>query len=129
MRSNQFRFLTFLLGLISLFWVSESLADENQTTEGVSNIVILAPKQGEILPAEGEVQVVYQFIRGKKDNGNHVHIYLDGKNEGTTRRSPRVLGKLNPGKHTVLLKISNQDHEWVNVEATVQFEVSSQLPR
>ncbi|MBI3595315.1 MAG: hypothetical protein HY200_10195 [Nitrospirae bacterium] len=104
-------------------------AVEPQTTAGASKIVIVTPKEGDHLPASDEVQIEYQFVRGMKDNGNHVHVYLDGENEGTSRRSPRGLGKLAPGKHTVLLKVSNQDHEWVNVEATVQFEVSAHPSR
>lgn len=114
----------FLFALCPFFWATESFAEEIQSSEGVSKVVIVSPKPGDMLPAAEEVQIVYQFIKGKKDGGNHVHVYLDGKNQGTTRRSPRGIGKLSPGKHTVLLKVSNSDHEWVNVEATVQFEVS-----
>ena len=101
------------------------IAEESQTTAGPSKLSILAPKAGEILPPDAEVQVTYQFIRGMKDNGDHVHVYVDGENQGTSRRSPRGLGRLSPGKHTVLLKVSNHDHEWVNVEAAVEFEVSA----
>jgi len=102
-----------------------STAEEIQIEPGNSKILILAPKEGDVLPAGAEVQVDYRFIKGAKDNGNHVHVYVDGENEGTTRRSPRGLGVLTPGKHSVLLKVSNQDHEWINVEASVQFEVGS----
>lgn len=128
------RFRCFTLGLLFLAWISLYLvpgvmAEESQTSAGASKILILAPKEGDILPPGEEVQIVYQFIRGMKDNGNHVHVYLDGENEGTSKRSPRGLGKLSPGKHTILLKVSNQDHEWVNVEVSVKFEVSSAAPR
>ncbi len=129
---NRFRFFTLSIlffGLVSLYLVPEGLAEESQTSAGASKIIILTPKQGEILPPGDEVQITYQFTRGMKDNGDHVHVYLDGENEGTSKRSPRGLGKLSPGKHTLLLKVSNHDHEWVNVEASVQFEVSSGSPR
>ena len=129
---NRFRFFTrFILffGWVLLYSTPGALAEESQTSAGASRILILTPQQGDILPAGEDVQITYQFIRGMKDNGDHVHVYLDGENEGTSKRSPRGLGKLSPGKHTVLLKISNHDHDWVNVEASVQFEVSSGSPR
>jgi hypothetical protein len=129
MKCDRLGTALFLIGL--LFFTAAPLihAEEAQTSAGASKIIIVTPKEGDSLPASEEVQIAYQFIRGMKDNGNHVHVYLDGENEGTSRRSPRGLGKLPPGKHTVLLKVSNQDHEWVNVEATVKFEVSSLPPR
>jgi hypothetical protein len=132
MMLKRFRFFTralFFFAWIFLYLGSGAQAEEPQTSAGASKILILTPKEGDILLPGEEVQIVYQFIRGMKDNGNHVHVYLDGENEGTSKRSPRGLGKLSPGKHTILLKVSNQDHEWVNVETSVRFEVSSESPR
>ena len=111
---------TFLLTVIPF----SSLAGEDQTTAGRSQIVILSPKEGKVIPNSSEIKIEYRFIKGLQDNGDHVHVYLDGQNEGTSKRSPRILGKLSPGKHTVTLRIGNHEHDFTGVEATVHFEVT-----
>ena len=120
---------TFLWLLVIILQAPSASSEQGETSDGTSKIIITAPKEGEVLPSGTDIQVDYQFIPGSKDNGNHVHVFLDGENEGTTRRSPRVLGKLAPGKHMVLLKISNKEHDWINVETSVHFEVSAQKDR
>lgn len=85
---------------------------------------IISPQENEIIPPNKEVKIVYQFVKGLKDNGDHLHVTLDGENEGTTKRTPRILGILLPGKHTLELKIENREHDEVGISATVHFEVS-----
>ena len=117
----------------ALFFLGASFplfgAGEEKSTIGISRIDILSPKPGEVVPEGTEVLLEYKLVQGLRDNGDHVHVYVDGKNEGTARRSPRSLGKLSPGKHQVLMKISNRDHDTVNVEATVEFQVGSPANR
>jgi hypothetical protein len=122
---SLFFFLPVYLLILGLSAVSK--AEDTKTTSGPSQIIILFPKPGEVLPAGEEVMMSYQLIRGLRDNGDHIHVYIDGENDGTSKRSPRSLGKLRPGKHTVILKVANQNHDSVKVEATVQFEISSQI--
>jgi hypothetical protein len=104
---------------------SQGFAGDSQTVIGHSQVEILSPKPDELLPADEEVKITYQLAHGLQDNGDHVHVYLDGENAGTSKKSPRSLGKLSPGKHTVVLKVSNHEHEMLNIEVSVQFEVSS----
>jgi hypothetical protein len=103
-------------------------AEETKTTSGPSQIIIVSPRPGDLLPAGVEVLMTYQLIRGLRDNGDHIHVYIDGENDGTSKRSPRSLGKLTPGKHIVVVKVANQDHDPVKVEATVQFEIVLRKP-
>lgn len=118
--------LLFVLLLSILRFSPLGWAEDAKTTAGPSQIIILTPKPGEVLPAGEEVVMRYQLIRGLRDNGDHIHVYIDGENDGTSKRSPRSLGKLPPGKHTLVVKVANQNHDLVKVEAAVQFEVSSQ---
>lgn len=122
-------FVTVSLGLSFPVYSQICRAEDSQTTAGPSIIRILSPKLGEILPAGEEIMLSYQLIRGLRDNGDHIHVYVDGENEGTSKRSPRSLGKLPPGKHTVVVKVATHDHDPVKVEATVQFEVLPFPPR
>ena len=118
---------------IVVFFLAASLpfygAGEEKSTIGTSRIDILSPKPGEVIPEGTEVLLEYKLVMGLRDNGDHVHVYVDGKNEGTARRSPRSLGKLSPGKHQVLMKISNKDHDTLNVETTVVFQVGTPANR
>ena len=116
-------FFALILGL-SFFLIPFVFAEQSQTTIGTSKILILTPKPGDKIPVGQEVLLNYQLVHGLRDNGDHIHVYLDGENEGTTKRSPRSLGKLSPGKHTVTLKVSTHDHDMVHVESSVEFEVS-----
>jgi len=101
------------------------LAEESVTTAGASQIVIIYPKQGDIIPGGKNIEMIYQLTKGLKDNGDHIHIYIDGENDGTSKRSPRSLGKLPPGRHVVNVRIANMNHDPVKVEATVEFEVTA----
>lgn len=128
MKMSKRGFIFLFVLLLSLLWFPPvSWAADSKTTGGPSQIIILTPKPGEVLPPGEEVMMRYQLIRGLRDNGDHIHVYIDGENDGTSKRSPRSLGKLPPGKHTVVVKVANQDHDPVKVEATVQFEISSQV--
>jgi hypothetical protein len=115
----------FFFILIFLAVSSPGFSGDSQTVIGHSKVEILSPKPEEILSPEEDVKITYQIARGLQDNGDHVHVYLDGENAGTAKKSPRSLGKLSPGKHTVVLKVSNREHETLNIETSVQFEVSS----
>ena len=108
----------------SILICSSVFAEDTPMTIGASKIIILAPKSGEKIPASEEVLLSYQLVHGLRDNGDHIHVFLDGEGQGTTKRSPRSLGKLSPGKHSVTLKVSTRDHDTVHIETTVEFEVS-----
>ncbi|MHB8482502.1 MAG: hypothetical protein ACYDBV_07180 [Nitrospiria bacterium] len=118
----------YMFGFLILFFlfspVISAFAEEPTTTIGASKILILTPKPGEKIPAGQEVLLNYQLVHGLRDNGDHIHVYVDGESQGTAKRSPRSLGKLPPGKHKITLKVSNRDHDLVHVETDVEFEVS-----
>jgi hypothetical protein len=116
--------LASLIFSLSLFLPQAIPAGEIPTSEGASTVKIISPQENEIIPPNKEVKIVYQFVKGLKDNGDHLHVTLDGENEGTTKRTPRILGILLPGKHTLELKIENREHDEVGISATVHFEVS-----
>jgi hypothetical protein len=116
--------LVFLLLLLSLFFPERSPGEGIPTSEGVSTVKIISPQENEIIPGDQEVKIIYRFVKGLQDKGDHLHVTLDGENEGTTKRTPRILGTLPPGKHTLVLKIENRDHDEVGTPVTIHFEVS-----
>jgi hypothetical protein len=124
-RAAKYALLLLALLLIRAGTTGFAAAQEGKTTAGASRITIISPTEGEILPAGKEVMMTYLLVKGLKDNGDHIHVYIDGANDGTSKRSPRSLGVLPPGKHTVLVKVANQEHDSVKVEATVQFEIAN----
>ncbi|MFI5305497.1 MAG: hypothetical protein ACHQYP_11985, partial [Nitrospiria bacterium] len=66
---------SFVLSVLSLSLAS--WAGDSKTTAGPSQIIILSPKSGEVFPAGEEVVMIYQLIRGLRDNGDHIHVYID----------------------------------------------------
>jgi hypothetical protein len=71
-----------ILSSLSILCPVSGLAEETLTNPGTSEIRILSPKENEVLPPDHEVKIDYQFIRGLKDQGEHLHVYLDGKTRG-----------------------------------------------
>lgn len=112
-----------LLMLLSAIAGCVSLPDQSlRNTVGASQVEILFPAPDALLEVS-TVEISFRFLKGRKDGGEHLHLYLDGKKWGNVKNSPVTLHRLAPGPHTVLLEIVNKDHLSVAKGAEVHFKV------
>lgn len=89
---------------------------------GPSHVDILSPLPDTLLTTT-TVELSFRFLKGRKDGGEHLHLYLDGEKWGVVKSSPVTLKRLRPGPHTVHLEIVTMDHLPLAGGADVRFRV------
>ena len=75
--------------------------------EGAS-VKIVSPKAGEILKGD-KVPLQFKLTKGKR--GEHVHAYVDGEMMGMFKSEKGTLTGIQPGKHTLELRVVAKDHQ------------------
>ncbi len=78
-----------------------------QPAEGAS-VKIVSPKAGEILKGD-KVPLQFKLTKGKR--GEHVHAYVDGEMMGMFKSEKGTLTGIQPGKHTLELRVVAKDHQ------------------
>ncbi len=85
-------------------------------------VVILKPENGAVIKRRS-VKVVFD-IPEKGDQGNHVHLYLDGRCKSMIRSGRSyVLSGLREGKHKINLRLVTMEHEEYGPSAIVEITV------
>jgi hypothetical protein len=74
--------------------------------EGAS-VKIVSPKDGQVVKG-GAVPLEFKLTKGKR--GNHVHAYVDGELMGMFMSETGTLTGIQPGKHTLELRVVVADH-------------------
>ena len=126
-QSNQtLRTWLWVWGLLSslLFWSGLAVADPPGRTLGPSQVKILHPKDGQVLRSS-TVRVEFEFLRGRKDHGDHVHLILNGEKWGSVDTSPVFLKNLAPGEHIIRMEVATKDHELLGIRDEVRFRIES----
>ncbi|MBI5407483.1 MAG: hypothetical protein HZA18_07295 [Nitrospirae bacterium] len=103
---------------------SSALGGSPEYTLGASQVEILSPREDAVI-ASSTVQIVFRFLKGRKDSGEHLHLLLDGEKWGTVKSSPVTLKNLSPGPHSVTLQMSTRDHVLLGDGTTVRFVVET----
>lgn len=87
-----------------------------------AKVVISAPTDGAVLPANQPVKVSYMATPGPK--GNHVHLYVDGERIAVLQQlsGEYELKSLSPGKHKINLEIVTKDHQPIGVGKEINVE-------
>ena len=85
-------------------------------------VVISAPADGAVLPANQPVKVSFQATPGPK--GDHVHIIVDGERVAVLHQlsGDYELKKLSPGSHKISVQISTKDHQLIGVGKEISVE-------
>jgi len=78
-----------------------------QPAEGAS-VKIVSPKAGEILKGD-KVPLQFKLTKGKR--GEHVHAYVDGEMMGMFKSEKGTLTGIQPGKHTLELRVVAKYHQ------------------
>jgi hypothetical protein len=90
---------------------------------GQGKVQITSPADGATLDALDENRLVYEVDPGP--SGDHVHVYLDGKEVGILRKlkGSYLLEAPSPGKHGICIKVVNKAHVPVGIERCIQVAV------
>lgn len=107
--SLKSKFFFFLI----IFLVQSAIvyANDNQST-----LKIISPKNGDIVTAT--IEIKYELQKGTQ--GDHVHVYVDGKYQ---KGFKGVLSGLKKGQREIILKVANSDHDVLATSAMVTVEV------
>lgn len=109
--------ITLVLTLV-LFGYSAAFAANMMGANG--SVAIISPRPNQVCTGN-KVAVNWRADMGK--DGNHVHLYLDGKLLGPKYGSSYTLSNLSPGKHTVELRLATKNHQELGPRSKVSFMV------
>ncbi len=89
----------------SVLWAPVCLAAEG-------SVIIVSPKDGVTLNAKNQNKLVYDAVPGP--DGDHLHVYVDGKQIGETRqlKGGFMINDMNLplGMHKICLEMANVAH-------------------
>lgn len=87
------------------------------------SVTITSPTDGEKLDAMAQTRVAYEVVPGP--NGDHVHLYVDGKEVAILRqlKGTHTLETMATGAHDICIKVVNKAHTPVGVEKCIKVEV------
>jgi len=87
------------------------------------HVRIEAPANGAKLDAMEQNRLVYEVDPGAR--GDHVHVYVDGKEVGILRqrKGSYTLETLAPGAHELCVKIVNKGHTPIGMQDCVKVAV------
>ena len=97
------------------------LAPVAMAAEG--SVTIESPKDGAKLDAMAQNKLVYSVAPGP--HGDHVHVYVDGKETGILRqlKGSYTLETLAAGAHDICIKVVNKAHTPTGVQHCVKVQV------
>lgn len=80
------------------------------------NITISSPMNGAQVSPHDQVELNYEAVLGP--DGDHLHLYLDGKRIDVIRpvKGTASVGMLSPGKHHICLEVNTKAHVSTGVE-------------
>ncbi len=81
-----------------------------------SKLRIISPENGTIVG--DTVEILYELQKGTQ--ADHVHAYVDGKYQ---KGFKGILNGLSKGRHEIVLKVANSDHDIIAVSAKTIVEV------
>ncbi|HEX9446246.1 MAG TPA: hypothetical protein VGA73_19170 [Candidatus Binatia bacterium] len=77
-----------------------------QPAEGAS-VKIVSPAKGQVFKGD-QVPLAFKLVKGK--HGAHVHAYVDGRLMGMFQTEKGTLTGIEPGSHTLELRVTTADH-------------------
>jgi hypothetical protein len=94
-----------------------------QAATAAPQVRIEAPADGARLDAMEQNRLVYEVDPGPR--GDHVHVYVDGKEVGILRqrKGSYTFETLAPGPHELCVKIVNKGHTPIGVQDCVKVAV------
>ena len=111
-----------VLSMVILFLGLDLTAPAAMAAEEAS-VTITSPADGAKLDAKVQNKLVYDVKPGPL--GDHVHVYVDGKQAGILRqlKSSHTLPTLTPGSRNICVKVVTKAHVPIGVERCVKVAV------
>ena len=102
---------------------SQRPLQSNKVGSHVGSVKISSPKEGAALPWDEPVVLTYEVDPGPR--GDHVHVYINGREVGIVRKlkGSYFLGNLNPGRYTLAIKVVNKGHVPIGIESSVTIDI------
>ena len=109
---------TFTTTLQRGLWLACAAFAVSATAAGPS-VTISAPTDGAKLDAMVQNKISYDVVPGP--NGDHTHLYVDGKEVAILRqlKGTHTLESMAPGKHQLCVKVVNKAHTPIGVEKCI----------
>ena len=86
-----------------------------------ASVKIVSPKPGQVFKGD-QVPLEFKLVKGKV--GKHAHAYVDGELMGMFESEKETLTGIQPGNHTLELRVATEDHMTeLNATDKVQFVV------
>jgi hypothetical protein len=87
-----------------LLWSAVALAADG------GSVTISSPADGAVVTPDDDVELTYEATKGP--NGDHLHLYLDGKRIDVIHamKGKAEVGMLDPGKHHICLAVNTAAH-------------------
>lgn len=73
-----------------------------------AKVTILSPKDGQVFKGD-QIPLRFKLVKGKR--GEHVHAYVDGELMGMFKSEKGTLTGIQPGRHTLELRVVAEDHQ------------------
>lgn len=85
-----------------------------------ASVTIHSPADGATLDVMEQNRVDYEVVPGPR--GDHVHLYVDGKETAILRqlKGSHTLESLAPGTHELCVKVVNKNHTPIGVEKCIK---------
>src|SRR5574337_50821 len=104
-----------IAGLAVFFVAGLSVGWAQQAT-----VKLLSPKDGDVIGSDMLIQ--WEFT--KAEDGDHIHLYLDGVNPGAPFGTSMALTGLPNGSHIVKVIVANKYHQNIGPEAIAKVTVN-----
>ena len=111
------------LHLLAVALAASSAAFVSAAAAAEASVTIASPADGAKLDAMTQTRVAYKVVPGP--NGDHVHLYVDGKEVAILRQleGTHTLETLSTGAHDICIKVVNKAHVPTGVEKCVKVTV------
>lgn len=108
----------YLLGLFVVVTLLLLVMTDSQAFAGEGKVTI---KSIEIAVKSLDVLVGMDIDKGSR--GDHIHFYLDGKNQGVVRSNTYKIKGLGKGRHKIEAKLASKGHAEVGPKGVFEFSI------
>lgn len=86
-----------------------------------ASVKLLSPKDGDVIGSD--MLIRWEFT--KAEDGDHIHVYVDGINPGAPYGTSMALTGVPNGPHIVKVIVANKFHQNIGPEAVAKVTVNS----
>ncbi len=109
--------------LLSLLLMLAAAGFSVQVLAAEGSVTITSPASGAKLDSMVQNKISYEVVPGPR--GDHVHLYVDGKETAVIRqlKGSYTMDTLAPGKREICIKVVNKGHTPIGVQQCVNVTV------